>query len=180
MLQGPCPERMGKYEVRQLLPPVSARSAPCPSMSHFCAWFPPACLSVGESCDDMDEVCSNTSVVLDGFGGRRMSFFLGLEIKIKSQGPQSGAECKCHSVCQTVKMFRETQAKGTGWGQLGKKKRNLFRGLIPPNWVLSHQEGTDGNSCCWDLHPHPPSVAGGHGDALPWFVLHRSVENSEE
>lgn len=180
MLQGRCPEQTAKYEVRQLLPPVSTRSVPRPSISRFCLWFPPTWLRRGEPRDDTDEVRSNTSTVLDGFWGKGMSFFLGFEIKIKLQGPRSGGECKCHSVCQTMKMFPETQAKGTGWGQLGKKERNLFRGLIPPKWVPSHQDGTDRNCCCWELHPHPPTMAGGRGDALPWFVLHQSVENSEE
>lgn len=64
-----CPDLMDRYEARQLLPSVSAHSAPHPLISLFCLWFPPDWLSVDETRNEMDELHGNTSVFWLSSGG---------------------------------------------------------------------------------------------------------------
>jgi len=64
-----CPDLMDRYEAWQLLPSVSAHSAPRPLISLFCLWFPPDWLSVDETRNEMDELHGNTSAFWLSCGG---------------------------------------------------------------------------------------------------------------
>lgn len=64
-----CPDLMDRYEAWQLLPSVSAHSAPHPLISLFCLWFPPDWLSVDETRNEMDELHGSTSAFWLSSGG---------------------------------------------------------------------------------------------------------------